>query len=134
MFVKISIFALTLLLLNAICLPDVHAIAYNKSSEVIITQDCAKNDIRYGDYFDSCYQPSILYVKLGTWVIWKNNDTWQHTVTYGNPGDEISQGYFFDSKEMNSGESFSYKFNLPGAYPYFDDFNWWETGLIIVKK
>ena len=113
---------------------SVSNIPYGKNSDVIIMPDCALNDIRYGDYFNTCYQPTILYVKLGTNVIWQNDDTWQHTVTYGNPRSELSRGYFFDSKAIDPGESFSYQFNLEGSYPYFDGFNWWETGLVIVKK
>ena len=110
-----------------------NTIAYNGNPDVIITPDCATNDIRYGDYFSTCYQPSTLYVKPGTVVTWKNGDTWQHTVTYGNPWSALSQGYFFDSNAIEQGESFSYQFKYPGAYPYYDAFNWWETGLVIVK-
>jgi len=109
-------------------------IPYGKNPDVIITANCALNDIKYGDYYNTCYQPTTLYVKLGTKVIWKNDDIWQHTVTYGNPWNEISQGYFFDSKALDPGDGFSYQFNHEGAYPYFDGFNWWETGLVIVKK
>jgi len=102
--------------------------------DVTITLGCALNDIRYGDYFNSCYQPLVLYVPLGTRVTWQNDDTWQHSVTYGNPWQELSTGYFFDSGIMQSGQSFSYQFKYPGVYPYYDTFNWWETGLVIVKK
>jgi plastocyanin len=110
------------------------SIAHNGNPHVIITPDCATNDIRYGNYFNTCYQPSTLYVKSGTVVTWQNDDTWQHTVTYGSMWTELSQGYFFDSKAIEPGESYSYQFKYPGAYPYFDRFNWWETGLIFVKK
>jgi plastocyanin len=108
-------------------------VAYNGIPNVIITLDCAANDIRYGDYFNTCYQPTTLYVKSGTVVTWQNDDTWQHTVTYGNPWSALSQGYFFDSKAMGQGEGYSYQFKYTGAYPYYDAFNWWETGLVIVK-
>ena len=108
-------------------------IAYNGIPNVIIALDCATNDISYGDYLNTCYQPSTLYVKSGTRVTWQNDDTGQHTVTYGNPWSELSQGYFFGSKALGQGESFSYQFKYPGAYPYYDAFNWWETGLVIVK-
>jgi len=109
-------------------------IPYGKNPDVTIIPNCALSDIRYGDYYNTCYQPTTLYVKLGTQVIWQNDDSWQHTVTFGNPWNELSQGYFFDSGTIYPGDSFSYKFNQEGAYPYFDSFNWWETGLVIVKK
>jgi hypothetical protein len=106
----------------------------DRNPDVIITLGCAINDIRYGDYFNTCYQPSPLYVKLGTRVTWQNDDTWQHSVTYGNPRQAILAGYFFDSNTIEPGHSFSYQFNYLGAYPYYDALNWWETGLVIVKK
>lgn len=110
------------------------SITHNSIPDVIITSGCALNDIRYGDYFNTCYQPTILYVKSGARVTWQNNDTLQHTVTYGNPWSELSQGYVFDSKAIEPGESYSYQFKYPGVYPYYDAFNWWETGLVVVKK
>ncbi|MGB6785657.1 MAG: hypothetical protein WBE60_07245 [Nitrosotalea sp.] len=109
------------------------SISHNGNPQVIITPNCAANDIRYGSYFNTCYQPTTLYVKSGTIVTWQNNDTLQHTVTYGSMWSELSQGYFFDSKAMEPGESYSYQFKYPGAYPYFDEFNWWETGLMVKK-
>lgn len=153
----------SVLVLVAICLPNVHAtcvtgpgetticagisqtvnitksspasnMTYGKNPDVIITPNCALNDLRYWDYMNSCYQPNTLYVKLGTRVVWKNDDTSPHSVTFGNSLTAVSQGYFFDSKTIEPGGSFSYKFNLPGAYPYFDSFNWFETGLVIVKR
>jgi plastocyanin len=110
------------------------SVTYNGNPNVIITSGCAINDIKYGDYLNTCYQPSTLYVESGTRVTWQNDDTLQHTVTYGNPWSALSQGYFFDSKAIGPGESYSYQFKYPGVYPYFDSFNWWETGLIVVKK
>lgn len=110
-----------------------NTVAYNGNPNVVITLNCAINDVRYGDYFNTCYQPTTLYVKSGTVVTWRNDDAWQHTVTYGNPRSAFSQGYFFDSNVIEQGESFSYQFKYHGAYPYYDAFNWWETGLVIVK-
>jgi plastocyanin len=108
--------------------------AHGGTPDVIITLGCAVNDIRYGEYSNTCYHPSTLYVKLGTRVTWQNDDTWQHSVTYGNPWQALSTGYFFDSNTIDSGQSFSYRFNYLGTYPYYDALNWWETGLVIVKK
>jgi plastocyanin len=110
------------------------SVTNGRNPDVIITLGCAINDIRYGDYFNTCYQPSILYVKVGTRVTWQNDDILQHSVTYGNPWDALSTGYFFDSNAIGPEQSFSYQFNYPGAYPYYDALNWWETGLVIVKK
>ena len=109
-------------------------VVHNGIPNVIIIPSCAINDIRYGDYFNTCYQPTTLYVTPGTIVTWQNNDTFQHTVTYGNPWSELAQGYFFGSEILGPGDSYSHVFKYPGAYPYYDAFNFWETGLIVVKK
>jgi plastocyanin len=107
---------------------------YGKNADVTIEPNCAWDDIRYDSYLHTCYQPTILYLKPGTWAVWKNDDVWPHTVTSGSPTDQVLQGYYFDSKAIEPGDSYSYQFKYPGAYPYFDEFNWWETGLVIVKK
>lgn len=102
--------------------------------DVIIRPNCASEDMSYGSYLHTCYQPNTFYVKPGTIAVWKNDDMLPHTVTSGSPIAAISRGYYFDSKAIEPGASFSYKFKFLGAYPYFDSFNWWETGLVIVRK
>jgi hypothetical protein len=109
-------------------------VAHGENPDVVITLDCEMNGIRYGDYYNTCYQPPILYVTPGSIVTWKNDDTVQHSVTYGNRWDALSSGYFFDSQSIEPGQSFSYQFRYQGAYPYYDAFNWWETGLVVVKR
>lgn len=112
----------------------VKAITSSERPDVVIALNCELNGIRYGDYYNSCYQPPVLYIHPGTIVTWNNNDNASHSVTYGNRWDALSSGYFFNSNSIEPGQSFSYQFKYQGAYPYYDMFNWWETGLVIVKR
>ncbi len=102
--------------------------------DVNITLGCGPRDINYGSYSNTCYEPTVLVVNLGTKVTWRNDDTLVHSVTYGNPWLMHSIGYFFDSGTLVPGQTFTHQFNYLGAYPYFDTFNIWETGLVIVKN
>jgi len=103
-------------------------------ASVSITLGCGPKDIHYGSYLNTCYQPTVLVVKPGTTVTWRNDDTTIHSVTDGNVWVVYSISYFFDSVTLEPGQTFSYQYNYPGAYPYFDTFNPWETGVVIVEK
>jgi plastocyanin len=108
--------------------------AVKANANVIITLGCGPKDIHNGSYLNTCYQPTVLVVKPGTTVTWRNDDTAVHSVTDGNVWVYYSISYFFESATLNPGETFSYQYNHSGAYPYFDTFNPWETGLVIVEK
>ena len=108
--------------------------AVRSNASIIITLGCGPKDIDHGSYLNTCYQPTVLIVKPGTTVTWRNDDTSVHSVTDGNAWVYYSVNYFFESATLQPGETFSYQYNYPGAYPYFDSFNPWETGLVIVEK
>jgi plastocyanin len=67
------------------------------------------------------YTPNVLSVTVGTTVTWKNDAIKQHTVTSGIPNSTTS-GQMFDSN-LQSQQSFSYIFNVPGLFDYYDRFN-----------
>ncbi len=54
------------------------------------------------------YEPMSLTVKAGTTVTWVNMDDEPHTV--------VSDAGLFRSGGFDTNESFSYKFDKPGAY------------------
>lgn len=56
------------------------------------------------------YQPSALTVSAGQTVTWRNSGLGPHTVT--------ADSGQFDSEKLESGETFSYTFALPGTYLY----------------
>lgn len=62
------------------------------------------------------FKPDRLEVKVGTRVVWTNQDDVTHTVTSGVP--ERPSG-LFDGRLEGKGSTFSMTFDRPGTYPYF---------------
>ncbi len=78
-------------------------------------------------YFD----PQELDVKVGTTVVWTNDDSVAHTVTDGKPTDnEI--GKTFDSGLIKAGATFEYTFSSAGSFDYFCQVHPWMTGKVSV--
>ena len=78
------------------------------------------------------YDPSPLTVRVGTAVIWKNNDFSLHTVTSGLP-EQGAVGTLFDSSLINPGMTFSHTFNKPGIFDYSCTLHPFMHGQVIVK-
>jgi plastocyanin len=71
------------------------------------------------------YSPANFAVKAGSTVTWVNHDGSSHTVT--------SQGStLFDSGNIPTGGTFSYKFTQPGTYQYYCTIHPWMKGTIVV--
>lgn len=77
---------------------------------------------------ESSFDPSTVTIKAGTTVLWRNEDTIAHTVTYVGTG--VKQ---FDSLSLEPGETFYNVFNAPGRYKYADTQHSFMEGLIIVE-
>ena len=71
------------------------------------------------------FTPSTRTVHAGTTVTWLNDDERPHTVT--------SADGFFASQAIASGESFSFRFDTRGVYPYFSGFQPDLMGTIVVR-
>jgi len=80
-------------------------------------------------YFD----PAELSVKVGTTVVWTNDDISPHTVTSGNSSDNET-GTIFDSgiSKFKAGTTFSHKFTDAGTFNYFCQIHPWMIGKITV--
>lgn len=65
---------------------------------------------------DNFFAPSSLTIKAGTTVVWTNNGVNPHTVTSGTP---TSPGTLFDSGTLTMGQTFTFKFENAGTFPYF---------------
>jgi plastocyanin len=72
------------------------------------------------------FGPAVLTVKPGTTVTWLNGDDIPHTVV-------AADKKAFRSKVLDSGDSFSFTFTTPGAYPYFCSIHPHMTGKVVVK-
>lgn len=72
------------------------------------------------------FVPDPILVAPGTTVRWTNNDSVPHTVTSDPAG-------LFDSGTLEPGESFEYRFDDPGTYPYLCTIHPTMTGTVIVS-
>lgn len=69
------------------------------------------------------FHPAVLTVKVGTIVIWTNNDSASHSIV----GDK------FNSAFLSFGNSFSYKFATKGTYNYSCGLHPEMTGRVVVE-
>ncbi|HJU14788.1 MAG TPA: plastocyanin/azurin family copper-binding protein [Candidatus Nitrosotalea sp.] len=77
-------------------------------------------------YFD----PAALSVKVGTTVVWTNQDSASHTVTSGDP--QAGPSGDFDSGLIKPGNTFKHTFSKAGTTSYFCTVHPWMTGKITV--
>lgn len=87
------------------------------------------------------YVPTKLAISVNDTVTWINQDTDKHTITSGQssgraggvtgtPG--IPFGVF-DSGLFGQDETWSYKFRVPGTFPYFCTIHPWMYGVLVVE-
>jgi len=72
----------------------------------------------------TAYAPSVLTVKAGTRVEWRNEDPFPHTVTA--PGK-------FDSHEIGAGKAWAYVAKAPGRYDYLCTLHPNMKGTLVVE-
>jgi plastocyanin len=78
------------------------------------------------------YTMPTLFITMGSTVTWRNDDSSSHTVTSGTRQDGPAIGRDFDSLDLATGQTFSFVFNTPGTFGYFDRRSS-NTGQIIVR-
>jgi plastocyanin len=71
------------------------------------------------------FAPPSLTVKAGSTVTWTNLDQEPHTV--------VSTSGLFRSGALDTRESFSYRFAVPGTYPYFCTIHPRMVGTVVVE-
>lgn len=71
------------------------------------------------------FTPMSVTVKAGSTVTWKNLDGEPHTVT--------SVDGLFRSGALDTGDSFTFKFDKPGTYKYACSIHAWMLGTVIVQ-
>jgi plastocyanin len=74
------------------------------------------------------FEPAALSVKVGTTVIWTNNDGVAHTVTSGDPN--AGPSGTFDSGLIKPTQTFKYSFTAAGTTSYFCTVHPWMTGKV----
>lgn len=93
---------------------------------------------------DVWYDPPVINIKVGDSITWKNNDQEAHTVTSGEGTGRFewmnSEGGFgkpngiFDSGRFMPNESWTYKFENPGSFPYFCVIHPWMEAIVNVGQ
>jgi plastocyanin len=73
------------------------------------------------------YEPRTLVVRRGTRVTWTNEDDAPHTVT------STAKPRAFDSKALDTDDTFSHVFDAPGTYEYFCALHPKMTAKVVVK-
>ena len=73
---------------------------------------------------DFAFVPDHVTVSAGDTVVWKNEDIVPHTATADTK---------FDSKNLNSGQSWSFVARQKGSYPYVCTYHPYMKGELIVK-
>ena len=76
------------------------------------------------------YVPLHLQVKVGTTVVWINNDNVLHTIQSQN--EDGNPSGLFNSNVLKTGETFTFKFEEPGLYHYYCSLHPWRIGQITV--
>jgi plastocyanin len=71
------------------------------------------------------FSPATITIPAGSTVKWTNRDDIPHTV--------VNDDQKFDSKTLDTDESYSYTFTKPGTYPYFCSIHPKMTGKVIVQ-
>ena len=74
------------------------------------------------------FDPDFITVKVGTTVVWTNEDPRTHTVAY--LGNDVMR---FDSGPLTTGQSFRNTFTAPGRYIYTDKQYSSMKGTILVE-
>jgi len=106
-------------------------------------------DIPYGAFnpelntqADVWYDPPIISISIGDSITWYNDDKEGHTITSGEGSGRFGwmsddfgtpDGYF-ESGRFMPGESWTYKFEKAGTFPYFCTIHPWMEGVVIVEK
>ncbi|HEX3912275.1 MAG TPA: cupredoxin family copper-binding protein [Steroidobacteraceae bacterium] len=85
-------------------------------------QGAAPNSIQVKDFM---FMPTTLTIIAGERVTWVNKDDEPHTV--------VSDTGLFRSGAMDTGESFSFKFDRPGTYHFTCSIHPRMVGSIVVK-
>jgi len=101
----------------------VQLVAYAQSAEPA-GQDskAATVDVKIDNF---SFSPATITIPVGTTVKWTNRDDIPHTV--------VSDDQKFESKALDTDDSYSYTFTKSGTYPYFCSIHPKMTGKVIVQ-
>jgi plastocyanin len=105
------------------------ATTYDKEFYIEISKESSLQSCKQAN---SCYIPEILVVNCYSKVTWYNDDSNIHLISSGSQ-DHGPDGWFA-SKIIYPSSVFSFTFERPGIYRYYDPLHSWAQGTIIVKS
>ena len=113
-------------------LPDTNTIhiVSNSSNTTCAEWDSGWRPDPYPAY--TCTLPFNAQVGVGEIITWVNRDSSGHTVTSGTP--EEGPSGIFDSGFILTNDTFSFVFDSPGEYHYFDLTHPWVKGVVTVVE
>lgn len=111
------------------------------TSQALVGQTPAAKEEKVVTYTDSGYSPVALMVKKGETVTFKNQSSrtmWtasgKHPTHLLYPTTGGCIGSTFDAcKGIQPGDSWSFKFDIPGSWKYHNHLNPGDTGAVIVE-
>ena len=80
---------------------------------------------------DKAYQPNPVNIKVGNAIVWINHDSAVHTVTEGNPANNVPQNGF-DSGLIIQGRTFRHSFDKQAVVEYHCSLHPTMLGKIVV--
>lgn len=83
------------------------------------------------DEIKNCFFPYATIIEINTLVIWKNNDSEIHDITFGKHDESLDHN--LKSDILKNGDEFSHKFKKSGTYPYHCSLHTWMNGIIYVN-
>lgn len=104
------------------------AVADHAVATVSITQSGL--DSECGDVYP-CFSPSTVTIDIGGEITWLNNDAVPRAIIGGMPSNGLGS---FNSGPIPPGSEFSFKFEVPGIYPYYSAENPHVVGTVIVQS
>lgn len=127
---------LILLLLCAVlicgCIEATEQIATEESEEQeeIIEQETLEPEEVFIEINSYSFDPDEITISAGTTVTWLNQHTTGHRMVSGTSGHKDG---VFDSGMVYEGNNYSFTFEQPGEYDYYNNVHPFMTGKIIVN-
>jgi plastocyanin len=112
---------------NSSVVSNTYAPSTNTQSTTNVDTQSQKQSVVNIDIKGFAFNPSSIDIKVGTKVIWTNNDNVPHTVT-------SDSGTTLNSPTLSPGETFSFTFENIGTYNYHCNIHKMMKGVVNVTN
>jgi plastocyanin len=105
--------------------PDTTTASATTTRSEMATEPAQESRVEIEDF---AFKPKELTITIGTKVTWVNKDDVPHTAT------STDRPVVFDSKVLDTDQSYSFTFSSPGTYKYYCKAHPHMIGTVIVKE